>query len=324
MKIFIKFSKNSFSTYYSTSNNYYNILGISQKASSVEIKAAYYNKAKQFHPDTNQDKNSNLINFKQIILNLIYNYDSISDIKEKENKFKEITNAYQILSNKESKRKYDETLGDNLNYNTNANYNYDKGNAYNSERSNYRSQYSNTNQSAYRNYSNKNYYRRDNPHSEGYYHEKKYSNSDYKEERKKSQDNRYDNDKCFIYRDPYTGRYYKINPAYYSNFSHNSTYSNGNYDNIYKESSKNRYNNYSPYNDDYDEEEELSLGLHHIAVAIIFVSCAIFYFVFHANKKLHDNKDNVIIYKNSVYYPIGKDPILNNKDPYSKLISEKK
>ena len=58
--------KNSYSTSASDTNStdHYNLLGISQKASASEIKSAYYKKAKQFHPDTNIDKNSNIYYFK--------------------------------------------------------------------------------------------------------------------------------------------------------------------------------------------------------------------------------------------------------------------
>ena len=122
------------------------------------------------------------------------------------------------------------------------------------------------------------------------------------------------NDQCFIYRDPYTGKYYRINPAHYSRYGHNNTYNNGHYYNIYNEPNKNKYNSYSPYNDDYDDEEELSLGLHHIAMVVAIVTSVIIYFLYRANKTIIDNKDNIIIYKNSVYYPTGSDPILTYRE----------
>jgi len=61
------------------SKDYYQILGISRNASEDEIKKAYRKLAHKFHPDKGGD----------------------------ENKFKEINEAYQILSNKEKKAQYD-------------------------------------------------------------------------------------------------------------------------------------------------------------------------------------------------------------------------
>lgn len=61
--------------------DYYKILGIPNKASSEEIKKAYYKLAHKYHPDK---KGGN------------------------EEKFKEINEAYQILSNKEKRTQYDQ------------------------------------------------------------------------------------------------------------------------------------------------------------------------------------------------------------------------
>jgi len=59
--------------------DYYQILGISRNASPEEIKKAYYKLAHKYHPDKGGD----------------------------EKKFKEINEAYQILSNKEKRAQYD-------------------------------------------------------------------------------------------------------------------------------------------------------------------------------------------------------------------------
>ena len=60
--------------------DYYQILGISRDASSEEIKKAYYKLAHQYHPDKGTGD---------------------------EKKFKEINEAYQVLSNKEKRAQYD-------------------------------------------------------------------------------------------------------------------------------------------------------------------------------------------------------------------------
>ena len=66
----------------------YQTLGVSKNASESEIKSAYRKLARKMHPDLHpNDKN----------------------IAEK---FKEITSAYDILSNKEKKQKYDNNLID--------------------------------------------------------------------------------------------------------------------------------------------------------------------------------------------------------------------
>ena len=63
--------------------DYYDVLGISRNASEDEITKAFRSLARKYHPDKNPD-------------------DS-----EAEKKFKEVQEAYAILSNKEERRKYD-------------------------------------------------------------------------------------------------------------------------------------------------------------------------------------------------------------------------
>lgn len=62
---------------------YYDILGVSKEASSKEIKKAYRKLAMKYHPDKNQGK------------------------KEAEEKFKQIAEAYEVLSDDEKRKKYD-------------------------------------------------------------------------------------------------------------------------------------------------------------------------------------------------------------------------
>lgn len=64
--------------------DYYEVLGVAKSADAAEIKKAYRKLALQFHPDKNPDN------------------------KEAEEKFKEAAEAYDVLSNEEKKRKYDQ------------------------------------------------------------------------------------------------------------------------------------------------------------------------------------------------------------------------
>ena len=64
--------------------DYYEVLGVSKGSSEEDIKKAYRSLAKKYHPDLNPDN------------------------KEAEDKFKEATEAFEVLSDADKKTKYDQ------------------------------------------------------------------------------------------------------------------------------------------------------------------------------------------------------------------------
>ncbi len=70
--------------------DYYGVLGLKKEATAEEIKKAYRKLAVKFHPDKNQGE------------------------KKAEEKFKELTEAYEVLGDPQKRKKYDE-LGDSWN-----------------------------------------------------------------------------------------------------------------------------------------------------------------------------------------------------------------
>lgn len=65
-----------------TKRDYYDILGIDRTASEVEIKRAFRNQARKFHPDVNKDPGADV-------------------------QFKEINEAYEVLSDPQKRQMYD-------------------------------------------------------------------------------------------------------------------------------------------------------------------------------------------------------------------------
>ncbi|MCQ2741132.1 MAG: DnaJ domain-containing protein, partial [Alphaproteobacteria bacterium] len=61
----------------------YQVLGVNKTASEAEIKSAYRKLARKYHPDLNKDN------------------------KDAAEKFKEVSCAYDILGDKEKRKKYD-------------------------------------------------------------------------------------------------------------------------------------------------------------------------------------------------------------------------
>ena len=68
-----------------TKRDYYEVLGVSKTATDEELKKAYRKLAKKYHPDANPDNK-----------------------KEAEEKFKEVNEAYEVLSNPQKTRNYDQ------------------------------------------------------------------------------------------------------------------------------------------------------------------------------------------------------------------------
>ena len=67
----------------STNRDYYKILGITTKTPKKDIKKKYRELAKKYHPDSNQGS------------------------KEAEDKFKIVSEAYEVLSNALKRKEYD-------------------------------------------------------------------------------------------------------------------------------------------------------------------------------------------------------------------------
>ena len=65
--------------------DYYDLLGVDKSATQEEIKKAFRKKAKEFHPDANRD-----------------------DPKKAEEKFKQVNEAYNVLSDESKRSKYDQ------------------------------------------------------------------------------------------------------------------------------------------------------------------------------------------------------------------------
>lgn len=102
--------------------DYYKILGVSSTASDSEIKKAYYVLAKKYHPDINKDVNAD--------------------------KFKQVSEAYHILSDPQKRANYNSMRNSRSSYSssskesTGGNYGYNKNNyGYNDNNYDYTNDY---------------------------------------------------------------------------------------------------------------------------------------------------------------------------------------
>ena len=66
-----------------SNKDYYKTLGVSPEATQKEIKKAYYQLAKKYHPDTNKGDNS------------------------AQKKFQDVSEAYECLSDESKRKQYD-------------------------------------------------------------------------------------------------------------------------------------------------------------------------------------------------------------------------
>ena len=71
--------------------NYYETLGVDKSATKDQLKTAYRNLAKKYHPD-------------------MYSTASEEEKKKAEEKFKEINHAYEVLSDDDKRAAYDTCL----------------------------------------------------------------------------------------------------------------------------------------------------------------------------------------------------------------------
>lgn len=80
---FVQQCRTIYTTHKVLKRNYYEILGVSRNASAKDIKKAYYQLAKKYHPDTNKGD------------------------PDSSKKFQEVSEAYEVLSDDAKRKEYD-------------------------------------------------------------------------------------------------------------------------------------------------------------------------------------------------------------------------
>jgi len=184
-------------------------------------------------------------------------------------------------------------------YNQNEFYKnmYNRGRTYNS--TNYSRNYQD-----YTYYSNQNY-------NDRFYYEKGEDKNNYK--KRGSQSDFYNKnereefeyvDRFYLYRDPYTGKFYRVRQRDVNNFSsRRSGKSSGPYS-VYDEVYNNKFEDERE-----DYEGELTVGVRHF-IAILLVGLSIIFYVIITKTRREAWQQNAVIYKNTIYYPKNKDPII--------------
>lgn len=104
------------SSNFSKDENYYDILGIRFNAEQIDIRNAYNSLAEKWHPDKNKHPIAN-------------------------KKFLDINNAYQVLSNEQAKRNYNDALKSGTNFSYKFNDPFDVYNEFQSIKKNVESQF---------------------------------------------------------------------------------------------------------------------------------------------------------------------------------------
>ncbi len=207
----------------------------------------------------------------------------------------------------------------NQNYNQNSNsqnnsnnYNYQNGYYYSNSNSNNQSNYNNE-YSYSHSYKNSNSYsdfkdfhrdRSDSSSSHsGHYNNKHSYKYRYSQSNQNTEKENFDPENFHIFRDPHTGKYYRVFVGRNTHFDPNNPYERKSnpYEKIY---------NTDPYHDEENEQQEMKIEVRHLTVVFTTLLVGLIFFLNLNNKKKAWDQ-NALMYKNQVYYPKNKDPIID-------------